>query len=414
MDILVDTNLILHFRRLDELDWCELAGTAPCRVIITPVLMRELERNKVHNPNAKLRQRARDAITWLADRFEAQDPISLREDVTLVLDEQEPLIDFAEHRLSRDIMDDHLIASGLDWAQRSNEEVAIATSDSGLALKLRSRPISYLQPAEKWRLPDAVDAERTEVRELRRQLERERSRRPNLTVQFDDEGNSITVGPEPVDSPRSLEEIRAVFQPMTLHDYMAADDSRELGGPRIYSSEPIDAYNHALHRFFEEYAGYLVRHAAWGEQESRTIELAFSLANIGSAPASNIDVRLNFPSQVELLSAADGPEEPDEPTPPQKPRPNSRSVQIPRAIPLGVPFQTPPERGEGEPQILRDGRAVDYFFRALKHDCASHLEPVLVRFPSRAQMKPFEIEVSITCNEADRVADRLVVRPAAE
>jgi len=355
MDILVDTNVILHFRRLDELDWCALAGIAPCRLIVTPVLMRELERNKVHNPNVRLRQRAREAISWLAGRFEEKDPIALREGVTLVLDDQEPLIDFAEHRLSRDIMDDHLIASGLDWAQRNGKDIAIATSDSGLALKLRSRPIGCLQPGEKWRLPDAADAERTEVRELRRQLERERNRRPNLTVQFDGEGKSIAVAPEPVEPLRSLDEIRTAFQPMTLDEYMAADENRELGRPRIYTSEPVDAYNHALEAFFEEYARYLARHAEWTEQEGRTIDLAFSFANIGSAPASNVDIRLNFPSHVEVLPAADGPEEPEEPDPPQKPRPNSRSVQIPRAIPLGAPSQTRPSAARESPRFCGTG-----------------------------------------------------------
>ena len=221
------------------------------------------------------------------------------------------------------------------------------------------------------------------------------------------------MGPEPVEAPRSLEEMRAAFKPMTLDEYMAADKNRELGRPRIYRSDPVDEYNRALETFFEEYARYLARHAGWTEQEARTIELAFSLANLGSAPASNIDIRLNFPNHVEVLAAADGPEEPDEPEPPQKPRPNSRPVQIPRAIPLGMPVQAL-EHNEGEPRILRDGRSVDYFFRALKHDCASHLEPVLVRFSSREQMKPFEIEVSTTCDESDRVADRLVVYPTAE
>lgn len=285
MDIIVDTNLILHFRRLDELDWCELVGAAPCSVVVTPVLMRELERAKVHNPNAKLRARAKDAIAWLAAKIADEDPIILREGVTLILDEQEPLIDFAEHRLSRDIADDHLIASALDWNLRSGHDVAIASADSGLALKLRSRPIRFFQPEEKWRLSNAVDAERAELRELKRKLDQERMRRPALTVQFLEGGTTINIGPDPIERPRSIEEVQSAFPTMALDDYSQLDN-RTKPGVRVYRHEPVDQYNKDLGTYFADYGRYLERHDDWAEQEGRTLEIEFFLANAGGGPAS--------------------------------------------------------------------------------------------------------------------------------
>jgi hypothetical protein len=407
MDIIVDTNMFLHFRRLDELDWCELSGAAHCSVVVAPVLMRELERAKVHNPNAKLRERAKDAVAWLASKIENEDPIALREEVTLIFDEQEPLIDFAEHRLSRDIADDHLIASALDWGMRSGHDVAIASADSGLALKLRSRPIHFLQPAEKWRLPDAVDVERAELRELRRELDRERMRRPSLTVQFIEGGTTIEAAPDPVERPRSAEELRASLPPMTLKDYTALDNRTEPG-VRVYEHEPVDQYNKELEEYFAEYDLFLGRHSDWAEQEGRTIELSFVLANAGGRPASNIDVRLNFPTHVTTIAESRGPDEPDEPEPPVKPVPQGRSRQSGKlmAIPIG-----PEMPSESAPKVSRDCRSVDYFVRQLKHDCAEELDPILVLFTSREEMKPFSIEVMITCNEGDKVSNRLIVKP---
>lgn len=413
MDILIDTNIILHFRRLDELDWCDLAGVTSCSLIVTPVLMRELERNKVSNPNTKLRQRAREAILWLAKKLGEKSPTRLRKGVTLIFDDQEPLLDFAEHRLSRDIADDHFIASAIDWSKRSGKNVAIATADSGFALKLRSRPVGYLQPGDEWRLPDAIDAERDELKEIKRQLDRERNRRPNLSVQFEGEGKVVSVKSEAVEPPKSLDDVRALYSRMSLGEYAAADNRRE-SEVGIYSSEPVHEYNRALGAFFDEYEIYLSKHRIWAEQEERTIELVFSLANLGSAPASNIDVTLNFPSHVEVIAVEDAPEEPEEPEPPLKPRPNQRIVMINRAISIPTAFESPSLRNEGEPNISRDKRSADYYFQMLKHQCAYDSEPVLVRFATREQMKPFDIEVSITCNEADKVVDRLVVHPTQE
>ena len=407
MDIIVDTNLILHFRRLDELDWCELVGAAPCSVVVTPVLMRELERAKVHNPNAKLRERAKDAIAWLAAKIADEDPIILREGVTLILDEQEPLIDFAEHRLSRDIADDHLIASALDWNLRSGHDVAIASADSGLALKLRSRPIRFFQPEEKWRLSNAVDAERAELRELKRELDQERMRRPALTVQFLEGGTTINIGPDPFERPRSIEEVQSAFPTMALDDYSQLDN-RTKPGVRVYRHEPVDQYNKDLGTYFADYGRYLERHDDWAEQEGRTLEIEFFLANAGGGPASNIDVRLSFPEHVTVIAASRGPHEPDEPEPPAKPLPQGGAARIGKvmAIPIG------PEIGvEGAPIVSRDGRSVDYSVRQLKHDCAAHLDPILILFASREEMKVFAIEVMITCNEAKKVSDRLIVSP---
>jgi len=410
MDILLDTNIALHFKRMDLIDWCELAGVAPCALIVTPVLMRELERNKVHNPNAKLRQRAKDTISWLADRLREEDPIELRKDVTLNFDEQEPLLDFAEHRLSRDIADDHLIASGLDWAQRTGHGVAIASADNGIALKLRSRPLGFLQPGEKWRLPDAVDAERAELRDLRRELERERSRRALLSVHFDNGEKRLSIGPEPIDPPQPLNEIVSAHPELTLDEFAALDD-RTQPGVRVYSREPVDQYNRDLGKYFVDYERYLTKHTEWVKQEQLILEVAFSLANIGSAPATNIDVAMSVPDHVEIIALDDAPDEPVEPGSPIKPHPNQKAALMIRTSPRPDPVRVPALPVEGEPTILRDRRTAEYSFRALKHDCASDLEPILVRFPSREHMKPFEIEVSITCNETAKVVERLLIHP---
>jgi len=408
MDIILDTNIVLHFRRIDELDWCDLAKVSSCSIVVTPVLMRELELNKFQNPNARLRERAKGAVLWIGKLLGNEDPIQLREGVRLVFDEHEPLIDFAQHQLSRNMPDDHLIASALDWGRRSGNKIAIATDDTGLALKLRSRPIQCLSPAEEWRLPDAIDAERAEIRDLKRELERERNRRPKLVVQFDGGGTKISVSPEPLESPPTLDSVRAQLPPMTFDEYTRADDRTELG-VRSYSRDPVDQYNRELEVFFTEYAAYLGRYETWAEREKRTIELGFVLGNVGASPASNIDIKLSFPINVEIMAVDAGPDEPAEPEPPSRPHPRSRAISMVRMAALGVPLTAVNIPREGQPEISRDKVHADYSVRALKHDCAFELEPLLVRFADTAAMKPFSIQVTITCNETDRVADKLTV-----
>lgn len=410
MDILIDTNIALHFRRLDEIDWRELAGGEDCSLVVTPVLTRELERNKVHNPNMKLRQRAQDTVRWLANRLAEPDPIMIRKGVSLRFDEQEPLIDFAEHRLSREIADDHLIASALDWMGRTGARVGIASADSGFALKLRNRPIIHLVPADKWQLPDAVDAERAELRDLKRQLAREKSRKPELTVHFEGESQSMVVELEVIEPPPPLSHIRDELPPMTLQDYVALD-TRIGPGPRVYQSQPFERYNEELEHYFGDYDNFLREHAEWAEREARSIEIGFVLANLGSGPASNVDVHLRFPPDLKIFDTRDAEEEPFEPIAPQRPTPMSNVVTLTHAVRLGPDTPNLRPLNEGDPVIGRNASLVDYNFRALKHECGRVLAPILVRFPSVEAVRPFEIEVTITCNEADKVSEKLTVRP---
>jgi hypothetical protein len=410
VDIIIDTNLLLHFRRPDEIDWCALAGEKSCAIVITPVLMRELERNKVHNSNRRLRERARDAIAWIAQCLGEADPVHLREGVTLVFDEQEPLLDFAENRLSREIADDHLIASALDWAARTGHPVAMATDDSGLALKLRNRPICRIVPDDAARLGDAVDLERAEMRDLRRELEREKNRRPRLELQFGGGGTKTSVEPDEIEPPSSIEQIRAECPAMTFNEYIALDD-RTTPGVRTYSKEPVDEYNEALNVYYVDYEDYLARFAAWAEVEARTVAIDLVLANLGSSPASNIDIQLSFPKYVEIFSEEGTGDEPDGPAPPEKPHPNRRTIRMGRAVPLAGPRPLSAPRAEGEPEISSDRRNAEYFVSVVKHDCAFELEPLFLRFASCDAMKPVPIEAVITCNEADRVINRLLVFP---
>ena len=63
--IFPDTNLFLHYRSLNEIDWCSLLHSSTVEVEIAPVVARELEKQKTLNPSKKLRDRAATALKLL-------------------------------------------------------------------------------------------------------------------------------------------------------------------------------------------------------------------------------------------------------------------------------------------------------------------------------------------------------------
>lgn len=108
--VFIDTNTALHFRRPNEIDWCALVNARKVVLIAAPILLRELEDQKIINDSRKLRDRAAAYIKWLS-RFVRDPEASVRESVSWLFLPGEPQIDFRAEGLSFKVADDQLIAS---------------------------------------------------------------------------------------------------------------------------------------------------------------------------------------------------------------------------------------------------------------------------------------------------------------
>lgn len=60
-----DTNLFLHYRAINEIDWCALVKAHPLEIKIAPVVTRELEEQRVVHQVRRIRDRAASAIKLL-------------------------------------------------------------------------------------------------------------------------------------------------------------------------------------------------------------------------------------------------------------------------------------------------------------------------------------------------------------
>ena len=82
-----DTNLFLHYRSLNEIDWCSLVQGSSVEIKIAPVVTRELEEQKTINQVRKLKERAATGVKLLY-KYLAQKVV--REAVTLEFLIKEP------------------------------------------------------------------------------------------------------------------------------------------------------------------------------------------------------------------------------------------------------------------------------------------------------------------------------------
>lgn len=102
-----DTNLLLHYRSLNEIDWCTLLHCSTVEIEIAPVVARELEKQKTLNPSKKLRDRAATAPKLLHKHI--ANP-QVRDGIMLQFLIKEPTAEFATSRgPNLQLEDDRLI-----------------------------------------------------------------------------------------------------------------------------------------------------------------------------------------------------------------------------------------------------------------------------------------------------------------
>lgn len=418
-DILIDTNLVLHFQPIDQIDWCALTECDRCTLVIAPILLRELEKKKIFSPSSALKERAGRTIDFLVGKMALPDPIDLRAKVTLAFVEQEPAINFSSHQLVREINDDHYIATAIE-RQAAGRTTLIASNDGGMAMKLRSRAIKVLRLPDTLRLPDEVDAEAKELRDAKREIARLKSRLPKLSVTFRGgaakqeirNARAIDLGVP------SLAKIRAEHPLLSLPREAPAPAPGALSGLRgisalgMPSRERIEQYNGALRDYYARYERYLGELREWSELLRLTAEVHLVLENDGSASATDIDVTVTFPQNVFLSSVRDRPSEPKAPKPPARPTlgvlnsyfGEEARITFPDYRALHFDFH------DGAVYIDEDNpHAVQFSAKSLKQKCELCFDGfLLIRAPDLTG-KGVEVEVDITFHEAEPVQHKLAI-----
>lgn len=407
--VFIDTNVALHFQRPDQIDWKMLAGSDCVVLVVAPILLKELQEQKIHNPSRKLRERADAFIRWLR-QFVREPSRDVRDGVRWCFVRREPLVDFLANGLSTNVADDRLIASVLDYQPEDGSCVYVATDDIGLEVKLGARAIAVLSLPENLRLPVEPDPIEKENQELRRQLAQRRMPALVLTWHGGDDHCRLAMPPVITQAPaNSLDHVRAQYpflekreeKPFAADNQMAkfARIAGELQRTLV-PPDAIDRYNEQLRVYLGEYKNYLELLLEWERARALTLPLKLTLINRGNLPASQIDVVLTFPDDLLLLEEDDLPEPPESPEAPAKP--GVIDLFAPRFDNLNHLFSRPDNYQfelDGVPSVDNDAHKVRFGIRSLKHAFDETLEGFWFRFATRETVQSFQVQYHLSAAE---------------
>ncbi len=160
-----DTNVALHFKRFDEIDWLTLVDATEVDLVVALVVMEELDSKKWEGARG-IKQRARELYGWLGKLANGAE---IRRGVRIYFEPHAPelSIDFRAEHLNDRSEDDRLLACILAATRADTSTPVVAvTADLAMMHKLRGRGLTVAEPAEK----DQRQVERDEVAEENRRL----------------------------------------------------------------------------------------------------------------------------------------------------------------------------------------------------------------------------------------------------
>jgi len=104
--IFPDTNIFLHFKFFDEIDW-QMIIDGSITMVIAPIVISELDHHK-RNPNSRISKRAKSVLKKLED-YGDLGQINQNAAIKLIAQEPAPQV-FEKSSLDKTVPDDRLIA----------------------------------------------------------------------------------------------------------------------------------------------------------------------------------------------------------------------------------------------------------------------------------------------------------------
>ena len=406
----LDTNALLEFRPLRDNDWRAHLGAKAVVLVITPVVVEELQNIKdgSGNKSKRKRDRASEVLKRLKkELFPNLEPTDararLREGVEVEYDSTPLPQEFlTHHRLDSTRGDAQLVAAVLLGAARKTA-VCLVGDDTGAHMLGMTKGLRCIELPDEWRLGDELDPGEVKLRALEKELAVYQSRAPKLSLTFSEDSD---VHRAPIYRPRTAEEAEAIIefyreQFPVWEERSAiqrlADTSFAAAGAR-YSSVHTNRYNGEVTRFREQLRACLPTLLSHHEVVDRYVLVDLHLRNKGSAPAEHVEVIVQAPAAATLASRV--PSGPEVPKQPRKPKPifgldglmaTIRAAERSEAI--GAAFFQ--KSASNPPEWKVETASARFSLRKLKHTYSERLPPLYFIVPPNPDARSFGFEYAI-------------------
>lgn len=415
--LFLDTNSLLHYPPIKDVDWRAVAGCSSVRLILCMQVIHELDEKK---DDPRLGDRASRTIK--DSKAIRKSGGAVRDGVTLeVFNYEIRAADFPV-TLSYDSKDDRIVHSVKKYSEENPDaRVAVYTEDMGMSLRCEGHGISVVEPDTKKRLENPQDELTKKYRQSVSELNALKNRLPAFTVRVVPAGTTdfqtenkyeLYDSWQPVDPAAEVEKIKQAYEKPAQPSAGRLPLAAIAFGGHI-SEDEWKRYRQELENYYVTYGVYCQQLNTWGATKDRTIDFDIWLNNTGSSPAEDVDFILKLPPRLAWVTragtdAAKPLSRPEPPQPPKKPTPRlfdslDYLTRMREITPVTAHLERMlVEREKEKVEVHRladDGFLIHAKLKRLKHGQASHLGTFSGVFVNWSEIGPFHTEYTISTSE---------------
>ena len=418
----LDTNILLHYKPLEQIDWCATLHARSVKLVLCLPVINELDEKK-NDP--RLGDRARRSTKDIEEH--SADSAPIRTGVSVEIYNEDLRSGDFPASLNPNSQDDRIVHLARTYSDSdATRTVCVVTEDFGMKLRCKAGGIAVRGMDASDRLDNPGDEKDRKLREAQSELLRLKNRAPRFELTILRPGESrrengnyvFDLPPQWVDldAQRELEKKRRAHPKHSdpRPSYAGVVFSNSLSA--LISPEQWQRYDQELDTYYAQYPEFVERLNTWGKFHSRTFRFCIQLENTGTSRASDIDLTLKLPKSILSLGKQTSPywtavPRPSEPPLPQHPKPGIldtlSAISSVRAM-VRPGILDPPSVSRAldpdEPQVEvipqpNDGWLIHVHCPKLKHGAAFRSAPFAAVFDLEVRASPFEVEYRITLDE---------------
>jgi len=413
--IFIDSNILIHFKEFESIDWLEEISGTECTIVIAPIVIDELDRKKIGTD--KLSNRARKALIKIEALSEKMNS-EIRSHVFIEIVHKKPTKAlFRKYDLNADEPDQRLIGTILQFKiDRKTDEVLLCTNDIGPRLRAKPYNIGSIKLNEKYLIPHQISELEKKLKQLEDENRMLKNSIPVVSLHF--EGNKKFLefkrwDKKSVDEnsfiETSMKELKSKYPLLEIEDMnqnlnAIAQLAKSLGSP---SEEQVKNYNSKLFEYFEEYKRWLKEFYKYKISKTLTFRIALFISNTGTKPAEDLDINLHFPDGFELYDNSSIPNIQSAPNPPFKPTSKLDFGKISVAAVGNSKSSHKDANFNFNRPIIKKTNSYDVNFpiATLKHGITESLEELLVVFANTDMVKNFKIDYKLNVANIPKVVE---------
>ena len=296
MYVVLDSNILLHYKSFEDIPWLEELGCGEVTIVLTEMVIEEIDHKK-DDEKGKIQKRAKIVSSRigeiLLDESTSKFPVMYLESAYATENERRQYhLDRNDNQILFDVM-----KSDLD-----KESVTVVSSDNNMLIRAKNQGFKIHRLNDGYRLKEELSKEEKEAKAAIKELEKMRNRMPKPILIFENGENNMKIKRFPAldredEVEKRIKELRQKWPEKTIEgeQYSVFGNTFSNASP-----EMIVQYNASRRKFIEDSEKKIRLEVERDDLQHRMKKMEILIYNKGTASTGKMNIFIDIPRNIKL------------------------------------------------------------------------------------------------------------------